>query len=172
MRHFRRHANGFAQRGVRVDGLANIHRIRAHLNRQGNLANHVARMGADHAAAQDFAVAMRFGGVVKQQFGDTFVAAIGNGTARCVPGEQAFFDLDALRLGLVFGEADSGHFGIGIGDGCQFLVALLLTSDDFGRKTNLVSGDLLAVKGAVDGVAHPVNDSGRGEAGAISATLH
>jgi hypothetical protein len=38
-------------------------------------------MGTDHAAAQDLAVAVGFGAVVKQQFGDTFVAAIGNGAA-------------------------------------------------------------------------------------------
>ena len=61
MRHFRRHANAFTQRGMGVDGFTNIHRIRPHLNRQRNLANHVARMGADDAAAQDFAVAVRFG---------------------------------------------------------------------------------------------------------------
>ena len=58
MRHFRRHADALAQRGVGVDGLANVHAVRTHLNRQGNLANHVARMGADNAAAQD-AVGLR-----------------------------------------------------------------------------------------------------------------
>jgi hypothetical protein len=42
---------------MRVDGLADVHRIRTHLDGQGDLADHVARMGADHAAAQDFAVA-------------------------------------------------------------------------------------------------------------------
>ena len=60
MRNLRRHANGLAQRGMGVNRLANIHRIRTHLNRQGHLANHVARVGADHAAAQDLAVAVRF----------------------------------------------------------------------------------------------------------------
>ena len=52
-----------------------------------NLANHVACMRADHAAAQDLAVA-------------------GGG-----PREQAPPYLDALGLGLVFGEADPSHFG-------------------------------------------------------------
>ena len=61
MRHLRRHANALAQRGVRVDGFANVHRVRPHVDRQGNLANHVAGMGADHAAAQDLAVALGFG---------------------------------------------------------------------------------------------------------------
>ena len=57
MRHFRRHANGFAKGWMRLDGFANVHAVRTHLNGQGNLANHVARMGADHATAQDLAVA-------------------------------------------------------------------------------------------------------------------
>ncbi len=61
MRHLRRHADALAQRGVRVDGLADVHRISAHLDGQGDLANHVARMRADHAAAQDLAVAVGFG---------------------------------------------------------------------------------------------------------------
>jgi hypothetical protein len=30
-----------------VDGLADVHRVGAHLNRQGDLSDHVARMGAD-----------------------------------------------------------------------------------------------------------------------------
>ncbi len=60
MRHLRRHADALAQRGVRVDGLAGVHRIRTHLDRQRDLANHVARVRADHAAAQDLAVAMGF----------------------------------------------------------------------------------------------------------------
>ena len=38
-------------------------------------------MRADHAAAQNLAVATRFGAIVKQQLGDPFVAAIGYGAA-------------------------------------------------------------------------------------------
>jgi hypothetical protein len=52
-----------------------------------------------HAATQYLAVAVGFGGIIKQQFGDAFVAAIGDGAAGGRPGEQVFFDLDALRLG-------------------------------------------------------------------------
>jgi hypothetical protein len=36
---------------MRVDRLADVYGVRAHLNRQGHLANHVARVGADHATA-------------------------------------------------------------------------------------------------------------------------
>ena len=57
MRHFRRHADALAQRRMRVDGLADVDSVRTHLDGQGDLADHVARMRADHAAAQDLAVA-------------------------------------------------------------------------------------------------------------------
>ena len=49
--HFGGHADAFAQCGVRVDGLP-MSRCPPHLNRQGNLANHVARMRADDTTAR------------------------------------------------------------------------------------------------------------------------
>ena len=45
-----RHANGFPKRGVRVNRLADVHRVCTHLNRQCNLADHVTRVRADQAA--------------------------------------------------------------------------------------------------------------------------
>ena len=57
MRHFRRHADALAQRRMRVDGLADVHCVRTHLDSQRDLSDHVARVGADHATAQDLAVA-------------------------------------------------------------------------------------------------------------------
>ena len=60
MRDFSRHANALAQRRMRVDRLADVHRICAHLNRQCNFADHVAGMRADHAAAKNFAVTVGF----------------------------------------------------------------------------------------------------------------
>ncbi|MEY3937357.1 MAG: hypothetical protein RL659_198 [Pseudomonadota bacterium] len=42
VRHFCRHADAFAQRGVWVDGFADVHRVCAHLDGQSDLANHVA----------------------------------------------------------------------------------------------------------------------------------
>ncbi len=57
MRHLRSHADALAQRGVRVNSLTAVHCICAHFNRQSNLANPVTRVRADHAAAQDLAVA-------------------------------------------------------------------------------------------------------------------
>ena len=61
MRNLRRHADALAQRRMRVDGLADVDSVdsvRTHLDGQGDLADHVARMRADHAAAQD-AVGLR-----------------------------------------------------------------------------------------------------------------
>ena len=64
MCHLCRHADGFPKCGMRVNRLANVHRFRAHLDGQGNLADHVAGVGADHTAAQNFAVAVSFRAVV------------------------------------------------------------------------------------------------------------
>ena len=64
-----------------MNRLADIDRICAHLYGQRNLTNHVARMRADHAATEDLAVTVGLIAVVKQQLGDTFIAAIGNGAA-------------------------------------------------------------------------------------------
>ena len=57
MRHLCCHSNAFAQRRVRMDGFSDVHRVGAHFDGQCDFADHVARMRADHAAAQDFAVA-------------------------------------------------------------------------------------------------------------------
>ena len=61
MRHFCRHADAFAQRGVRVNGLADIDGVCTHLNGQSNFTNHVACVRTDHAAAQDAAMTVGFG---------------------------------------------------------------------------------------------------------------
>ena len=61
MRHLRRHADGFPKSRIRMNRLADVDGIRTHLNGQRDLANHVARVRADHAAAQNLAVAVRFG---------------------------------------------------------------------------------------------------------------
>ena len=66
--------------------------VRAHLDRQRDLADHVAGIRADDAAADD---AVRL--LVEQQLGEAFVAAVGDRAARGGPREQALADLDALR---------------------------------------------------------------------------
>ena len=60
MRHLSRHTDALAESRVRVDRLADVDGVSTHLNRQRNLTNHVARMRADHATAQNLAVAVRF----------------------------------------------------------------------------------------------------------------
>ena len=81
MRHFSRHADTFTTRRMRVNRLANIHSVSTHLNRQSHFANHVACVGADHAATQDLAMAMRFIRIIEQELGHAFVSAIGDGAA-------------------------------------------------------------------------------------------
>ena len=108
-------------------------------------------------------MAVRLGAVVEQQLGKAFVAVVGNRPARGHPREQAFFDLDALRLGLVFGQADPGHFGVGIGHAGddtgveggagQFFVVFGFTGDDFGRHMRLVHR-LVRQHGLADDVAN------------------
>ena len=148
MRHFCRHAYALAQRGVRVNRLADVHRVGAHLDGQSDFADQVARVGADDAAAQDLAVTMGFRAVVEQELGEALGAAVGGGAARGGPGEKALFDFDALGLGLVLGQAHPGDFGVGVGDardhagfegaGGQLFVALQLAGDHFGRHMPLV----------------------------------
>lgn len=61
MRHLSGHANALAQGRVRVNGLANIYRVGAHLAGQGNLADHVACVRTDDAATQNLAVPVGLG---------------------------------------------------------------------------------------------------------------
>ncbi len=61
---------------MRVNRLADVHGVRTHLNGQRHSANHVTRVGADHAAAQYLPVAVSFRAVVKQKLGHAFVAAV------------------------------------------------------------------------------------------------
>mmetsp|Transcript_69592 Transcript_69592/g.163617 ORF Transcript_69592/g.163617 Transcript_69592/m.163617 type:complete len:553 (+) Transcript_69592:4046-5704(+) len=100
-------------------------------------------MGADNAAADD-AVA----GLVEDQLGEAFVAAVGDRAARGRPREQALGDGDALGLGLVLGHAHPGDLGVGVGHARdhagvelalgQFLVAQQLAGNDLGRHMALV----------------------------------
>ena len=83
---------------MRVNRFADVHCIGAHLDRQGDFTNHVTGVGADDATAQDLAVAVGFGAIVKQQFGNTFVAAIGDGAARGCPGKRPFLTLMPCAL--------------------------------------------------------------------------
>ena len=78
MGHFSGHANAFPQGRVRVDGFANVDGVCAHLNGQSHFTDHVTRMRTHHAAAQDLAVAVSLGRIIKQQLGHAFITAVGN----------------------------------------------------------------------------------------------
>ena len=65
MRHLSRHPNALPQRGMRMNRLTDVYRVGAHLDRQSHLADHVTGTGADHAATQDLAVAVRLGAVIE-----------------------------------------------------------------------------------------------------------
>src|SRR5664279_5720730 len=141
-------ADRFAQRRVRMDRLADVDRVGAHLDRQRDLADHVAGVRADDAAADD-----GVGRLVEEQLGEAFVAAVGDGTARRRPREQALLHLDAPRLGLVLGDADPGDLRVGVGDARdharverglgELRVAELLAGGDLGGDVRLM--DRLAV---------------------------
>ena len=91
-------ANGFTQRRMRVNRLANIHWVTAHLDDQGHFANHVASARANHAIAQYVAVAMRLGAVIKQQLGDAFGTAVGDDPPSSQMGEMpSFFCYSAFQ---------------------------------------------------------------------------
>src|SRR4029077_2960579 len=97
---FGRHADRFAQCGMRVDGLADVDRIASHLHGEADLADQVARMGADDAAAEQAVI-----GLIEQQFGESLVAPVGDRATRCGPRKHGLAVLDALRLALLLGHA-------------------------------------------------------------------
>ena len=82
-------------------GFVDVDGVGAHLDGQRNLADHVAGVGTDDAAAQDLAVAVCLRRIIKQQFGEALIAAIGNRATGRIPGEQAFLTLTPCALCLV-----------------------------------------------------------------------
>jgi hypothetical protein len=75
MHYFHRHTDALAQRGMRVNRLADIDGICTHFNCQGHLANHVARVGADHAAAQNQHVISQQRGKNGREVGSVLIGA-------------------------------------------------------------------------------------------------
>src|SRR5262245_40266046 len=96
---------------MRMDGLADVDGIASHLYGETDLADQVARMRADDAAAEHAVI-----GLVEQQLGEALVASIGDRAARCRPGEYGLAVLDALRFALLFGEPRPRHLRVRIGD--------------------------------------------------------
>ena len=98
VRHFRRHADALAERRVRVDDLADIDRVAAHLDGQRHLADRVAGRGVDDGAAE---AAVRL--VVEDQLGESVVATVGNRASITCPGDLGDLDLAASFLLFGFG---------------------------------------------------------------------
>src|SRR5690554_991651 len=125
---FSRHADGFAQRRMRMDGLADVRRVGAHFDREADLADQIAGMRADNGAADD---ALRF--LVEQQLGHPFVAPVGDCASGSGPGEYRLVEGNAFFLGLDFGQTGPGDFWVGVGHGwdLQGIEAGFLTGCDF-----------------------------------------
>jgi len=71
-----------------MDRAADVHRIRPHLDRQCDLADEIAGVRADDAAADD---ALRL--LVEQQLGEALVAAVGDRAAEALHGNRPFLTL-------------------------------------------------------------------------------
>jgi len=59
-----------------MDSLADVDRVASHLHGEADLADQVARMGADDAAAEHAVI-----GLVEQELGESLVAPVGDRTA-------------------------------------------------------------------------------------------
>src|SRR3989442_11932357 len=92
---------------MRMDGLADVGRVRSHLDRVRNLADQIAGAGADDAAADD---AVRL--AVEDQLGEAFIARVGNRPPRGQPREFGDADLHAAVFRLVLGNARPGDLGL------------------------------------------------------------
>ncbi|WP_240535794.1 hypothetical protein [Bradyrhizobium sp. STM 3809] len=88
-----RHADRFAERRMRMDGLADIDRLATRLDAEPDRTDPIAGRGSDDAAADD-AVGRR----IKQQLGKALVAAIGDHAARGCPWEYRLAEPDALGV--------------------------------------------------------------------------
>src|SRR2546430_16799780 len=91
---------------MRMDGLADVDGIAAHLDREADLADQVARMGADDAAAEHAVI-----GRVEQELGEALVAAVGDCAAGRRPGKDGLAVLHSLRLALVLGRSEERRVG-------------------------------------------------------------
>ena len=69
MRHLCRHTNALPQSGTRVNRLADIHCVGVHPDSQRDLTGHVTGVRANHAAAQNAAVAPAIAMPVRSFFG-------------------------------------------------------------------------------------------------------
>ena len=94
---------------MRVDGVADVGDLAAHLDGQRDFRDQVAGMHADDAAA-DHAVR----GFVEHQLGETLGATDADGAPAGSPRELADADLQALLLRLALGDTDPEIAWVGV----------------------------------------------------------
>ena len=134
---------------MRVDRQSDVGRIRAHLDRERDLRNQVAGIGADDPAA-DHAVAHR----VEQQLGESFLAPDRQRSPAGRPRKDRLLAGDAPRLRVGLGETDPRDLGIGVGDRRNHagIEVALESCGGLGRNLALVSS-LVRQHGLADDVA-------------------
>src|ERR1700754_2534103 len=147
--HLGGHADGFAERGVRVDGAADVAGFGAHFDGERELGDEVTGVHADDAGADD---AMSL--FVEQELGEAFGAVDADGAAGGCPGELADADLQTLFLRFPLGHADPGDFRIRIGHRRNHagVEEALLARRRFGGHLGFVRG-LVRQHGLADEVA-------------------
>src|SRR5690606_19183286 len=102
-----RHRHRLAQGRVRMDGVADVLDLAAHLDRQRRLGDQLAGVHADDPGADDPA-----GRLVEHQLGEALGARQADGPARRRPRELAHADLEPLGPGLGLGHADPRDLGV------------------------------------------------------------
>src|SRR5438128_211723 len=90
---FRGQPHRLGEGGMRVDGLADVDRVGAHLDGQGRLGDEVAGVGADDPGADD-----AVGFLVEEELGHSLVPAERQRPTRGGPRERALAVLDPFRL--------------------------------------------------------------------------
>ena len=94
-----------------MNGLADIHWVASHLDRETDFADQIAGIGTDDATAENAVV-----GFVEQELSEAFVATISDGPAGRCPWENCLAVFQTLPLALLFGEPGPSDLRIGIGD--------------------------------------------------------
>ena len=122
---------------MRMDGVADVGDLAAHLDGERGFGDQVAGMHADDARADD--AVRRF---IEDQLGEAFGTADADRAAGGGPRELADADLEALGLRFGLGDADPGDFRVGVGHrrnhACDPF--LLLAGGDFRRELAFVRG--------------------------------
>ncbi len=116
------------QSRVSVDGQRDVFSVTAHFDRQTDLTQQLAAVGADNRTT-DHTVSL----FVEDQFGHTICAVGSDSTARSSPREGGGFVADAFLFRFFLGQTNPGNFWLGVRDRWDhFRVEVVLhTGDNF-----------------------------------------